>query len=154
MAPSGYAVSIHIAPRFARHVRRRTLAALARRALAAESVRAASELSIVITDNETVRELNRRFRGEDTPTDVLSFELGPDDGFVAAEDKGGLLGEVVISYQTAARQAAEAGRDVEDELAHLLVHGLLHLLGYDHRSTREAGAMRAREESLLGRPAH
>ena len=108
----------------------------------------------MITDDATVQELNRRYRGLDEPTDVLSFEMGEDPSFVAESKSAPLLGEVVISYQTAARQAEEAGHDVEGELAHLLVHGVLHLLGYDHESTADALAMRAREESLLGRAAH
>ena len=64
------------------------------------------------------------------------------------------MGEIVISYPTAARQAEEAGHTVDEELAHLLVHGILHLLGYDHESRADARRMRAREEALLGRAAH
>ena len=154
MARAPYTIAFSIEATFARRVRRRALATLARRALADESALAPAELGVVITDDETVRELNRRYRGVDAPTDVLSFELGADDGFVTPPGSARQLGEIVISYPTAARQAEAAGHAVEEELAHLLVHGLLHLLGYDHESTREARAMRAREETLLGRTAH
>lgn len=150
MTAPAYKLSWHVAAPFARKVRRRTLGALARRTLAADNA-PSSELSIAITDDDTVRELNRRFRGDDAPTDVLSFEMGGSDVFVGGD---GLLGEVIISYPTAARQAEEAGHPVEDELAHLLVHGVLHLLGYDHESPKDGRQMRAREEALLGRAAH
>jgi probable rRNA maturation factor len=146
-----FGITCHVEPRFRRRVRIRPLVALARRALEAEDARASGELSIVVTDDDTVRELNRRYRNTDAPTDVLSFALAG-GGFPEANPAP--LGEIVISYETAARQAAEAGRAVEDELAHLLVHGVLHLLGYDHQSPADARRMRAREEALLDRPAH
>lgn len=151
---SGYAIALHVQPTFTRKVRRRALVTLARRVLAAEGAPAPLKLSVVVTDDETVRELNRRYRGEDAPTDVLSFGLEPDDRFVAPPASPRQLGEVVIAYPTAARQAGESGHDIDAELAHLLVHGLLHLLGHDHQSPKEARAMRAREEALLGREAH
>jgi len=104
----------------------------------------------VITGDRAVQTLNRSYRGEDAPTDVLSFALteGGQD-FVLPPDGLLRLGEVVVSLPTARRQAQEAGRPVEEELAHLVVHGLLHLLGYDHREEREEREMRAREEPLL-----
>ncbi|OGO50141.1 MAG: rRNA maturation RNase YbeY [Chloroflexi bacterium RBG_16_68_14] len=150
MAPSGYAVLLRVEPAFTRGVRRRGLVALARRVLAAGGVQAPAELGIAVTDDATVRELNRRYRGLDAPTDVLSFGLERGDGFVTPPDSARQLGEVVISYPTAARQAEEAGHGIDEELAHLLVHGLLHLLGYDHGSPQEARTMQAREEALLG----
>lgn len=154
MADSPYKIVWHIEPQFSPRVRKRALGALARRALKAEGAAAPSEISIVVTDDETVRMLNRRFRGIAESTDVLSFQMGEDESFVTASGSAPLLGEVVISYETAARQADEAGLAVEDELSHLLVHGVLHLLGHDHESAADAEAMRAREESLLGRAAH
>ncbi len=134
-------------------VQKRRIAALARRVLAAEQVRAPAELSIAITEDTTVRELNRRYRGVDAPTDVLSFASGEAD-FVVPPGRARQLGEIVISHQTARRQAEDAGHPVETELAHLLVHGILHLLGHDHESPAEARSMRAREEALLGRTLH
>lgn len=154
MATPRYAVSWHIDPPFVRHVPRRALAALVRRALATEGVPAPAAVGVAITDDDAVRELNRRYRRRNAPTDVLSFSLKEEASFVLPAKAPRLLGEVVISYPTAARQAREAGHLVREELAHLLVHGVLHLLGYDHLRAAEAQAMRAREEALLGARPH
>jgi probable rRNA maturation factor len=108
------------------------------------------ELGVVVTDDETIRELNREYAGDDTPTDVLAFSLREGEEF-ASPDGVLRLGEVIISYPTAQRQAAEADRPVEDEIDHLLVHGVLHLLGYDHAEPAEEERMRARERELLAR---
>ena len=136
-------------------------AALMQAALAVlgTEVTQAAEMSVVITDDETVRRLNREFRGYDEPTDVLSFGLSARmkpaaDGeeffaFPDAPDNVLHLGEVVISYPTAERQAAEHNRPPGDELRHLLIHGTLHLLGYDHAEPEEEAVMRAREQALL-----
>jgi probable rRNA maturation factor len=103
---------------------------------------------VLVTDDQTVRQLNLDYTGEDAPTDVLAFSLTEGEEFVSPD--GVLrLGEVIISYHTAQRQAAEAGRPVRDEVDHLLVHGILHLLGYDHAEAKEEERMRARERELL-----
>ena len=106
------------------------------------------ELGVVVTDDETIRELNREYAGDDTPTDVLAFSLREGEEF-ASPDGVLQLGEVIISYPTAGRQAADAGRLVEEEIEHLLIHGVLHLLGYDHAEPQEEERMRARERDLL-----
>jgi probable rRNA maturation factor len=142
-----------VKPAYARYVRARSLAALARKALAAEGVAGPIALSVVVTDDASVRALNRRYRRQDRTTDVLSFALEPDDGFVLPGGRRE-VGEIVISYPTASRQARGARHSVHDELSHLLVHGLLHLLGYDHKRPRETKAMRAHEDALLGWAAH
>ncbi|MGI8552845.1 MAG: rRNA maturation RNase YbeY [Dehalococcoidia bacterium] len=118
-----------------------------------------AELSIVITDDATVQRLNRAFRGYDEPTDVLSFGLSDRskpavDGeeiviFPAVPGDLLHLGEVVISYPTADRQAVEHNRPLEEELRHLLIHGILHLLGHDHAESEETAVMRRREVALL-----
>ncbi len=154
MPSAGYRMSFHVEPAYTRNVRVWTLAALARRVLASEAVARPVGLSVAVTDDRTVTALNRRYRGRDEPTDVLSFRLMDDDGFVAPPGRLRELGEIVISYRMASRQARTAGRSVHDELAHLLVHGVLHLLGYDHERPHQAKAMRAREDALLGRRAH
>ena len=154
MAAASYRISFHVKPAYARYVNMRSLAALARHALAAEKADGPAAVSVVVTDDLAVRTLNRWYRGEDAPTDVLSFSLQTDDGFVLPPGRMRDLGEVVISYPTASRQARAARQPVHDELAHLLVHGVLHLLGYDHERAGEAKLMRAREEALLGRPVH
>jgi rRNA maturation RNase YbeY len=100
-----------------------------------------AELSIVLVSDAEMRRLNQDWRGHDRTTDVLSF---PQD-----EGRNGLLGDVVISLDTARRQAAEQGTTLGREVDRLLIHGLLHLLGYDHeRSPAEARRMRRRERTL------
>lgn len=135
-------------PRLESRVEREELRALAGRVLEAESV-PTSELGIVVTDDEQVRKLNSRYAGEDKVTDVLSFSLREGEEFVSP-DATERLGEVIISLETADRQASEAGHPLTDEMAHLLVHGILHLLGYDHTEPDEERDMRAREDALLG----
>jgi probable rRNA maturation factor len=103
------------------------------------------ELSIALVDDGTIRELNRRHRKKDRPTDVLSFpllELAPGD---AAR---GALGDVIVSVPTARRQAGRRRRPLLDELTMLLAHGLLHLLGHDHRDDAEERDMTARTRAL------
>ncbi len=121
---------------------------IARAALAAEDV-APAELGILITDDATIHDLNRRYADEDKATDVLSFSLREGEEFVSPDDTL-RLGEVIISLDTAKRQAEEAGRALAAEVAHLLVHGILHLLGYDHAEPDEERGMQAREEAILG----
>lgn len=152
--PPRYAVALRVAPRFVSRVRPRSLAALARRVMAAENVIEGAALSIIITDDKAVRELNRRFLGIDEPTDVLSFALAGTDAFVTSSAGARQLGEVVIAFPTAARQARRAGHAIDDEVAHLLVHGILHILDHDHQRPSQARRMRAREDGLLGRAAH
>jgi len=106
------------------------------------------EVSVLITDDEMVRRLNREYGGEDTPTDVLAFSLTEGEEFASPDDVL-RLGEVIISYPTARRQADDADRPVRDEIEHLLVHGVLHLLGYDHAEPAEEERMRGREHELL-----
>lgn len=105
-----------------------------------------SELSIALVDDATIRDLNSRYRGRSRPTDVLAFALreGPEP-----DRSGRMLGDVVISLETAARQARKAHRGLDGELARLLVHGTLHLLGHDHQRLAETRAMRAEERRLL-----
>lgn len=119
-----------------------------RSALEAEGVPAA-ELGVLITDDETIRSLNRQYAGEDEPTDVLSFSLREGEEFPQSPDGVLRLGEVIVSLPTARRQAAEHGRTLRREVAHLLIHGTLHLLGYDHAQPEEERRMRSREEALL-----
>ena len=147
-------ISVQIEPPFAARVDEQALAALARRVLASEQVDSPAELSVFVTDDETVRGLNKRYREIDTETDVLSFRMDGEEGFVTPPKSAEQLGEVVIAFPTALRQAEEAGHDIGVELAHLLAHGILHLLGYDHEAAAEAKLMRSKEEALLGGAAH
>jgi probable rRNA maturation factor len=126
------------------------------KALVADDTREPVELGVVITDSTTVRLLNKTYRFKDEPTDVLAFRLGLRNNdeakthFVSPPDGVTHLGEVVISYPVAVQQAREHGHSIEQELALLTVHGVLHLLGYDHKDVRERRGMRAKEKRILG----
>jgi probable rRNA maturation factor len=123
---------------------------VARSVLDAEDVAAAVEVEVVLADEATVRELNRLYRGRDEPADVLSFAAMEGEAFIASPDEAPSLGEVVICLPVAEAQASGAGRAVAGEVAHLLTHGLLHLLGYDHEEDEaESQRMKAREDELL-----
>lgn len=114
------------------------------------------ELSLVLTGDSPIRELNRSFRGKDRSTDVLSFpqldncsEAGPEHAAAHDETMPAALGDVVISVDTALRQAERLGVTPESRMRSLLIHGVLHLLGYDHEKSRaEAQRMFAREREL------
>lgn len=107
-----------------------------------------AELSVVLCDDAFMRSLNRRYRGRDRTTDVLAFAMS--EGARMPTVAGSPLGDVVISLPTAARQARSAGRGTIEEITMLLAHGLLHLLGFDHRTAAEERRMRARTDALIG----
>jgi len=136
-------------------VEKKWLEKIARRVLEAERITSSAEMGLLITDSTTIQKLNRIYRGEDKPTDVLAFEMTPDVGqepelpFVSAPDGIKHLGEVVISYPQAEKQAREQGHGVTRELALLIVHGILHLLGYDHELPQQEQKMRDRENEVL-----
>lgn len=122
--------------------------AIVRRAIAAAAPRdcAGAELSVVLTDDASIRALNAQWRHRDEPTNVLSFPA-------ASQGKGAprVLGDIVIAHETTAREAAEEGKPFADHLSHLAVHGLLHLLGYDHESDADAKVMEQLERKILAR---
>jgi probable rRNA maturation factor len=110
-----------------------------------------TEVSILLTDNETIHSLNRDYRGKDMPTDVLSFALNEGDEPVIVDGPTEeLLGDIIISLEKAAEQAVEYGHSQEREVAFLTLHGLLHLLGYDHETEEDKTEMRREEEHVLG----
>ena len=135
------------------------------RALDAAEAPEGSCVSVVLAGDDVVRDLNREHRGLDETTDVLAFSFahegeyyGEADGRVPVEDMPGFalppgqsepLGEVIVSYPQAVRQAGEAGRTVRGELAALLAHGALHLLGYDHMEPDDEAVMKALETRVL-----
>lgn len=140
--------------------------ALAQAVLADEGVRGEAELSLLFVDEVAIADLNKRFLSKDGPTDVLAFPIdeepiesgrNPDSGGTGPgfatdlDDAPALLGDVVICPAVAARNAPEHAGTYEDELALLVVHGVLHLLGMDHIEDDEAEAMEARERELLAR---
>ena len=110
-----------------------------------------TEVDITIVDDEEIHQLNRDYRNVDRPTDVLSFALDEDDEDEPElmEGQPHLLGDIIISAETATRQAEEFGHGLEREIVYLAVHGLLHLLGYDHMVEADKVIMRAKEEEAL-----
>lgn len=107
---------------------------------------AASELSVLFTDNKAMQALNAQWRGKDKPTNVLSFpafDLAPGD------PPGPMLGDIVIAYETVRDEAELEAKPFDDHLRHLIVHGFLHVLGYDHENDAEAEEMEAAERAIL-----
>jgi len=126
---------------------RKLLLQVIRYAIKAEG-RSAKSLSIVLTDNRHLRELTREYLGHDAVTDVISFPL-EDLEWPGGVANGGLNGEIVASAEQARQQAQAMNTDPQGELLLYLVHGLLHLLGYDDQTPQEAKRMHAREDALL-----
>lgn len=122
-------------------------------AMALEELEHSTEVSVVLVDNDYIQQLNKTYRGLDKPTDVLSFaleEMTEDEpDFFEAEESERVLGDIVISLERAKEQAEEYGHSFEREVAFLAVHGLLHLLGFDHIDKEDEVVMRAREENIL-----
>ncbi len=140
---------------FRKHIDTKELRRLTDLALLCAGVEEEVELGLYITDDATVKELNRTYRGLDKSTDVLSFALsergtgheiapfvGPPDGVLH-------LGEVIVSYPRAAKQAEDHHRPIQEEMAWLVVHGVLHLLGHNHDEPSRARKMRTLERKVL-----
>jgi probable rRNA maturation factor len=106
---------------------------------------AGAELSVVLTDDASIRKINAQWRNKDSATNVLSFPAAPAPGTPR------LLGDIVIAYETTAREARDEGKPFANHLSHLAVHGFLHLLGYDHESDAEAEDMERLERDILAR---
>lgn len=122
---------------------------LAERLLRAEGCSDNVEVSILLTDDSQIAGLNSRYRGVDSPTDVLAFAQMDGAEDLQNDDEAALLGDIVISVETALRQAEERGASLEDELDVLLAHGVLHLLGYDHEDPEDERRMFARQAAIL-----
>ncbi|MDQ7858989.1 MAG: rRNA maturation RNase YbeY [Armatimonadota bacterium] len=134
---------VHVVTRRARHgLPHRWVARVARVALRAAGFGRAAELEVALVDDVTIATANRRFLGHRGPTDVLTFPAG-------GARAGGLLGEVVVSVDRARAQAREAGWRLRDEVALLVVHGVLHLAGYDDRTRAGARRMRVAQARIL-----
>jgi len=108
---------------------------------AAEAATAEGGMAILLTDDDTVADLNQRFRGKAGPTNVLSFP--------APDNREGHLGDIALAYGVCAREAAEQGKPLAHHLQHLVAHGVLHLVGYDHQTETEAAEMEALERRIL-----
>jgi probable rRNA maturation factor len=125
------------------------LRAIAAAARAVDADIGGAELAIMLTDDSTMRTLNREWRGIDTPTNVLSF---PPRQPAAAGKTGELprmLGDIAIAYETMCREADQEGKPFNHHLSHLAIHGFLHLIGYDHDDDDDAEVMEAREAEIL-----
>ena len=162
-------LDIDVDERFANRVDTDLLRRTVERVLLGEGITGTVELSVTVSDDDTIRRLNARYRGIDVPTDVLSFPLhsqypGPSNEECAAscEEKGKeaiqfvlppdevlYLGDVVVSFPRALEQAKDYGHSLERELSYLVAHGVLHLLGYDHETEEQRRQMRLREEAAL-----
>lgn len=142
-----YELEIQVAPDFQALVDERQLEAAVVAALRQDPPDEPVELTVVITDDEEVRELNRTYRGVDAPTDVLAFEMGR--GIYPDPQQPLYLGDIIISYPRAVEQAREYGHSPQRELNLLAIHGVLHLLGYDHATEEEQAEMRRLQEQAL-----
>lgn len=128
--------------------------AVARAALQVEQFPKPAEISIVLTDDAQMQVLNRQYRGKNRSTDVLSFSQLEGEPFAAGPEGMVGLGDVVISVETAGRQAVEHGHSLQDELDLLVAHGMLHLLGYDDETEAGAAEMRQHEAAILEEVGH
>lgn len=138
-------IEIEIDPKFLDLIQVSELQAVADKVLAITETSLESEIGLQIIQDEQMQQLNLEYMGVDAPTDVLSFPVpfeNPDTG-------NPFLGDILISYPTAARQAQAAGHPLEEEISLLLVHGILHLLGYDHLTPEEKAAMWEIQDTIL-----
>jgi probable rRNA maturation factor len=167
MSPARSKITVQVFDEFKDSVTPSRVRTLARRALSAALHGSPGSLSVVIADDRSVRALNKWHRGLDETTDVLSFsfshqgayygegaapsEWTEDTAFVLPPGEGESMGEIVISYPQTLRQAQVQGKAPEEELAFLLSHGILHLLGHDHELPQERAAMEAEQAGLMKR---
>lgn len=138
-------ITVEISDTFQEMVDPAWLEAAAQAALSQEEAPETSELSIVVGDDEMLRTLNLQYRGIDSPTDVLSFpsvETDPESGNL-------YLGDIILSYPRASEQAGAGGHPVKAELQLLVIHGVLHLLGYDHSEVEERDRMWGKQARIL-----
>ncbi len=146
-------LGIRIEKPFAGLVSKRRLRQAVKLTLVHTGISSPVELGLVIAGDDTVHELNRNYRSVDRTTDVIAFSLSErgldNQPFIAPPDDVIHLGEVIISYPQAKRQAEEQRHPLEKELALLVAHGVLHLLGYDHELPEQAEKMRAMEARIL-----
>lgn len=151
MSDSDSTVDIQVIPQYAAYVDNSLIEQAVEHTLRMEQVAEAVEVGILISDDAELQRLNQAYRGVDAPTDVLSFaEVDDSSAFVRPPEAPRYLGDIAISWERVVAQAAEYGHSRERELAFLVVHGMLHLLGYDHeRSPADEASMRAREEEIL-----
>jgi probable rRNA maturation factor len=147
-------IAVHVEAAFQERVNADWVKQVAGHVLEEEGERGATyEVSVAIVDSRAIQELNRDYRGIDEPTDVLSFGLlaRQEDASAFVLPPGDILrlGEVIVSYPQAEEQAGEQAHPVKQELAQLIIHGMLHLLGYDHAAEQEAAKMQDKEATIF-----
>ncbi len=152
-------VHVTVSRNFSRFVSKDWLMTIGKKVLQSAGIDIPAEVGLVITGDRTIRRLNRQYRGKDESTDVLSFPMsGVEDSegvhFVSPPDGVCHLGEVIICYPQVVRQCEIHGHSITDELEVLIVHGILHLLGYDHETPRERARMRRKEKEILTKLRH
>ena len=123
--------------------------AAVRAALGEVGIDHACELSIALTGNDRVQDLNREWRDKDKPTNVLSFPAGDDPDAAQAQGRPEMLGDIVLAFGVTRDEATEQGLEFEHHVTHLVVHGVLHLLGYDHIEDDDAEEMETLESTIL-----
>lgn len=152
---SDYLITVQMEPQYEEKLDGDALHKLAIHVLKAEKVTGPVEVGIVVTTDEEVLALNRQYLNHDYHTDVLSFGMSDtpegeeESAFITPDERPPYLGDVVISFDRAAEQAPDYGHSTEREVATLLVHGLLHLLGYDDADEEEREKMHARQNVLI-----
>ncbi|HEX8597228.1 MAG TPA: rRNA maturation RNase YbeY [Chloroflexia bacterium] len=148
---SGYLITVQVESLFEQKVDADALHRLAMHVLKSEGAPTPLEVGVVVTTDAEVHALNRQYLGHDYQTDVISFGMAEEgsEEFITPEERPQYLGDVVISYDRAAEQAPEYGHGTEREVATLLVHGLLHLLGYDDTTDPDREKMHKRQDALL-----
>ena len=115
-------------------------------ALCGVTLMAQAEVSLLLCDDARIREINKDWRGLDKATNVLSFPAAPKEALA----KSPMLGDIAVAFETVVREAADEGKSFSDHYAHMIVHGFLHLVGYDHETDQEAEEMEALEICILG----
>lgn len=126
---------------------------VARAVAASNRVHGDSEVSVVLSDDRELRILNKEYRGKDEPTNVLSFpgdELDTDEDSFTSLGRPMILGDVVVAFETIRREALDQGKALADHAAHILIHGVLHLCGFDHERSEDAKIMEGLERAVLG----
>ena len=145
-------INVEVDKRFAGCIKLNWLKDIVMKTLGSQGIGSEAEVSLVVTGQKHIHELNKTYLDEDRPTDVLSFPMAGDSsevGFVIAPDGKKHLGEVLVSSPQAVLQAEEHGHSVEREIAVLIVHGLLHLLGYDHAAAAGKKVMWDRQKEII-----
>lgn len=143
-------VNVRVLPLYAQEVEGASLRKAARAAFKSAGGQGAGALTVMVTDDAQVRELNRAYRRVDAPTDVLAFgEAGGENGFVPPPGETRYWGDIIMSYPRAMEQAATYGHPVQEELSLLVIHGMLHLMGYDHEQAGDKEKMWAAQRAAL-----